>query len=166
MNITLTGMMGAGKTTIGKMLASRLEGYVFVDTDEEIIKSENKSINEIFKESGEKTFREIETSILKKVLNRDKQVISTGGGIVINDENIKLLNEKSVMIYLSAKENTLFDRVKNNNERPLLNNTDIKEKISTLLKERENRYKQARFTIDTDGKTPDIIVNEIIGKLQ
>ena len=114
MNIALVGMMGCGKTTIGKLIAKDLN-FSFIDTDKLIVEKENRSINKIFEENGEEYFREIETSILIKTLNNDNQIISTGGGIIKKDENIKLLKEKSIVIYLKADDKTLYERVKNNN---------------------------------------------------
>ena len=162
MNIALVGMMGCGKTTIGKLIAKEL-GFSFIDTDELIVEEENRSINKIFEENGEEYFREIETSILIKTLNNDNQIISTGGGIIKKDENIKLLKEKSIFIYLEADDKTLYNRVKNNKGRPLLNVDNMQEKITTLLKERENKYKQAHNTISTKNKEPNDIANEITG---
>ena len=165
MNIALIGMMGSGKSTIAKLLANRLKDFSFVDTDEEIIKSQKISINEIFEKYGEKTFRTIETEQLKEILKKDNQVIATGGGIVISEDNLNLLLNNSVLIYLKAEFEELYNRVKNNKERPLLNDCNIKEKIINLLGQREEKYKKAHFTIDTTNKTPDIIVKEILEKI-
>ena len=165
MNIALIGMMGSGKSTIAKLLANRLKDFSFVDTDEEIIKSQKISINEIFEKYGEKTFRTIETEQLKEILKKDNQVIATGGGIVISEDNLNNLLNSSVLIYLKAEPEELYKRVKNNKERPLLNDCNIKEKIINLLGQREEKYKKAHFTIDTTNKTPDIIVKEILEKI-
>ena len=93
MNIALIGLMGCGKTTIGKLLQEELTDFDFVDTDDLIVEYENRSINDIFSKDGEDYFREIESKILNKVLINSNQVISTGGGIVINDENIAVLKK-------------------------------------------------------------------------
>lgn len=162
MNIALIGIMGCGKTTIGQLLKGKLNGFTFVDTDDLIVKSENHSINEIFSDNGEDYFREIETKILKDVLKNDNQIISTGGGIIKSQENINILKEKSIMIYLKTDINELVERLKNDNQRPLLKNEDIKTKLATLLEEREPKYQQAQHIINTTNKTPDIIVKEII----
>ena len=159
MNISLIGMMGAGKTTIGKLLSEELGDFSFVN-------NEKCSINEIFLKKGEKYFREIESKILKEVLNNDNQIISTGGGIVLLEQNIRILNEKSFTFYLSADEESLYERVKNSKDRPLLSDCDMKIKIHSLLKERINKYKQVHYIIDTNNKTPDIIVKEIIRRLE
>ena len=99
------------------------------------------------------------------VLKSDNQIISTGGGIIKKDENINLLKEKSIIFYLEADDKTLFERVKNTKERPLLNVENMKEKITNLLREREVKYKQAHYTISTINKTPEEISDEIIGKI-
>ena len=165
MNISLIGMMGSGKTTISKLLVQTLSDFDFVDTDELIVKSENMSINDIFDLKGENYFREVESRILASVLSCDNQIISTGGGIVKSSENLSLLKEKSKVFYLKANVEILYDRVKNNTERPLLNNTDMLKKLDALLKERKEMYEKAHFVIDTDDKTSDIVVQEIIEKL-
>ena len=162
MNISLIGMMGSGKTCIGELLA-KLLNMSFVDTDEQIIKSEKTSINQIFAQKGETYFREIETATLKNILNFNNQIISTGGGIIKSDENLSLLKEKSVVFYLKASPDILFERIKNNKERPLLNVENMKDKIKTILQERISQYEKAQYIIVTDDKSPIEIANEIIG---
>ena len=162
MNISLIGMPGSGKTTIALVLKKALPSYSFIDTDELIVKKENSSINNIFEKKGEKYFREIETKVLEDALSKDNQIISTGGGIILSDKNIELLREKSCVFYLKAKKETLFERVKNNLERPLLNTENLKEKLNKLYIERAQRYEKAHYILDTDNKTPDIIVKEIL----
>lgn len=162
MNISLIGMMGSGKTCIGELLA-KLLNMSFVDTDEQIIKSEKTSINQIFAQKGETYFREMETATLKNVLNYNNQIISTGGGIIKSDENLSLLKEKSVVFYLKASPDILFERIKNNKERPLLNVENMKDKIKTILQERISQYEKAQYIIVTDDKSPIEIANEIIG---
>ena len=162
MNISLIGMMGSGKTCIGELLA-KLLNMSFVDTDEQIIKSEKTSLNQIFAQKGETYFREIETATLKNVLNFNNQIISTGGGIIKSDENLSLLKEKSVVFYLKASPDILFERIKNNKERPLLNVENMKDKIKTILQERISQYEKAQYIIVTDDKSPIEIANEIIG---
>lgn len=162
MNISLIGMMGSGKTCIGELLA-KLLNMSFVDTDEQIIKSEKTSINQIFAQKGETYFREIETATLKNVLNFNNQIISTGGGIIKSDENLSLLKKKSVVFYLKASPDILFERIKNNKERPLLNVENMKDKIKTILQDRISQYEKAQYIIVTDDKSPIEIANEIIG---
>ena len=159
MNIALIGMMGSGKTTIGKMLQSKLSEFSFVDTDEEIVKLEQKTINDIFEEKGEAYFRTLETNILRIAL----QIISTGGGIVCKEENLQLLKGNSLVIYLRAADKTLYNRIKNSTERPLLKSDNMQEKIISLLKQREAMYEKAHFIIDTDNKSIEEAEKEIIG---
>lgn len=166
MNIALIGMMGAGKSSVGRLLAS-LTGFNFTDTDELIVKQEGKSVNQIFEENGEQYFRMLETQVLQNVLNVQNQVISTGGGIVKFQKNIDLLKSNSTLIYLKADCQTLYNRVKNDKNRPLLNNSeDVCLKINTLLKERCIKYEMADIIIDTTEKSLQTIANEIIGKIK
>lgn len=166
MNISLIGMMGSGKTTIARILTEKLTGFALIDTDSLIITKEKHTINEIFEENGENYFRKIESEILKDVLKNDNQIISTGGGIIKSVDNLRLLKENSVVFYLKASPDTLYERVKNNKERPLLNVEAMREKIIILLDERENFYQKAHHIIITDNKTPDIIVNEILKEIK
>lgn len=163
-NITLIGMMGSGKSTIGKKLSEVLPDYNFVDTDELIVLNQNISINDIFAQKGEEYFRHIETSILKEVLNKRNQIISTGGGIILKEENRTLLKQKSIVIYLQASSDTLFERVKNNKDRPLLNVEDMKNKIATLAAERKELYKNcSTYIVNTEDKTIENVLKEIEG---
>ena len=165
MNIALIGIMGCGKSTVGKSLQNIMSDFVFVDTDELIVQKENTSINDIFENNGEDYFRNLETLILKDVLSLDNQIISTGGGIVINPDNLLLLKQFSKVIYLKTSVNTLCERLKNDSQRPLLKNQNLQEKLNILLSQREDKYNQAHIIIETDNKTPDMIVKEIINCL-
>lgn len=164
MNISIIGMMGSGKTTVAKLLSEKLAEFSFIDTDDLIVKTENLSIVDIFAKKGEDYFRNLESKILAKSLKNDHQIISTGGGIILNDSNMKILKEKSVVFFLNADADTLFLRLKNNKDRPLLNEGDMKDKISTILSERINKYKQAHYIINTDNMSPEAITEEIIRK--
>ena len=163
MIISLIGMMGCGKSTIAKLLSDRL-CFQLLDTDSLVVNRENQSINEIFQNKGEGYFRHLESEILTEVLAVDNSVISTGGGIVKSEANILLLKEKSIVFYLKADENVLYERVKNNRQRPLLNTEDMFLKIKTLLFERNEKYELAHYVIDANQE-PNKIVDEIIEKL-
>lgn len=164
MNIALIGMMGSGKSTIGKLLAEKLN-LKFYDTDEEIIKLTNYSINQIFEEFSEQTFRTMEHIVLAKILNSDNQIIATGGGIIKRKENQELLKD-TITIYLKANNETLLERVRNDSSRPLLNTKNLFLTIQSILYEREPLYEQAKIIIDTTNKTQDEVVNEIIEKIK
>lgn len=164
MNISLIGMMGSGKTTVGKLLSERLN-LRFVDTDELIVQSEGCSINEIFASKGEGYFRKLETEILKSVLNSDNQIISTGGGIIKSELNIQLIKSKSKSFYLKADAQSLFERVKNDSSRPLLKDC-TKDKINMILSQRVLQYEKADYIINTVNKVPENIVEEVIEKLR
>ena len=164
MNIALVGMMGCGKTTIGSLLASYM-GYSFVDIDELIVQQECISIPQIFEQKGEDYFRAVESQILENVLQKDNQVISTGGGIVKLDSNLNRLKEKSKTFYLKAPVDVLCERVKGDNNRPLLKTDNIKLKIESLLNERCSLYERAHFIIEAD-KMPEYVVSQIIEKLK
>lgn len=164
MNISLVGMMGCGKTTIGKLLAS-YTGYSFVDIDELIVQNERMSISQIFEQNGEDYFRTVESQLLEQLLNKDNQVISTGGGIVKLDSNLNLLKEKSKVFYLKACVDVLYERVKEDSNRPLLKTDNVKLKIESLLNERCSLYEKAHFIIEAD-KMPEYVVSQIIEKLK
>lgn len=160
-NIILVGMMGCGKTTIGKHLADVLEDFAFVDTDEEIEKTAKMTIPEIFMDYGESSFRELESGTIKRFCAYENQVISTGGGCVESIENMDALKESGIVFYLKASVDTLFDRVKHTNDRPMLYDEDPKKKLKMLLNRREPMYQSADFVIDTQNRTEDEIVKEL-----
>ena len=160
-NIVLTGFMGTGKTTVGKILAKKL-GMSFVDVDELIEKTAGLKISEVFARFGEAYFRNIETEIIKSITKNFSQVIATGGGAVLRDENLNALKSNGVVFCLTASEELIFDRVKDNNERPLLQVKNPKEKIRELLAKRMPRYMMADFIINTDGLTQEEVSEKII----
>ncbi len=168
-NIILTGYMGSGKTTVGKALAKEY-GMTFIDTDQLIEEKEGKAISQIFEDSGEETFRDMETALLKELRMKSvsNSVISTGGGIVQRKENCELLKEIGEVIYLEADSLTLYERVKNDDTRPLLKDAgdELKDRIDTMLSKREGFYKlSADHIIDTKGKTLKEIAEEVYIKL-
>ena len=165
MNISLIGMPASGKTTVSKELKKILTDYKLIDTDEIIVQNEKSSINDIFAKKGEKYFRILETETLKQVLQSDNQIISTGGGIIKSDENIKLLKSNSIVFYLKTNIETLIKRAKKDTQRPLLNDCDVNTKIKNLLKEREPQYLKAHYVIDTNNKSVEQITKDITEKV-
>ncbi|MFH1492509.1 MAG: shikimate kinase [Candidatus Omnitrophota bacterium] len=147
-NIYLTGFMGTGKSSTGREIARRLK-WVFWDLDELIEKQEKKSIPDIFQEKGEPYFRELENKFLREISLKSKHVVSCGGGIVINPENIKLMKETGVMVCFSAKPEVILARTRKFSHRPLLNVPNPEEKIGSLLAERQKFYGQADIVVDT-----------------
>ncbi len=164
-NIVLTGFMGTGKTAVGKELA-RLLDMKLIDVDTEIEDSRDMTISEIFKKFGEPVFREIETDMIKKVsLNKDA-VISTGGGAVLRQENMETLRGTGIIVCLMASPETILQRTSSTSDRPLLHVENPLEKIGELLDIRKPYYEKADIVIDTDGKTPLQIAEEIVEKVK
>ena len=164
-NIVLTGFMGTGKTAVGKKL-SRLLNMELVDVDTEIEKSQKMTVKEIFKNFGEPRFREIETEMIKKLSGKENIIISTGGGAVLKQENMDILREKGIIVCLMAKPETILSRTSHNSNRPLLHVEDPFGKINELLNFRKPFYERADIMIDTEGKTPIQIAEEIIEKIK
>lgn len=156
-NIILIGMMGSGKSTIGKLLADLLK-FDFVDLDEFIEKNEAMTISDIFAKQGEDYFRKLETNAVKEFSHLENTVVSTGGGIIKNEANITALKKAGAVFYLSAPANVLYKRIKGDKGRPLLKS---EEEFAKILEERENSYKQADFTVDAT-KSPQEIAQDII----
>ena len=154
-NVILIGFMGTGKTSIGRRVAQSL-GFEFVDTDVLIVESEGKPIKDIFSDEGEDYFRDLETQMIQDCGDRWNQVLATGGGIVLREENQQLLADCGYVIWLKASAEAILERVSRNRERPLMQTTDPLQTIKDLLQEREKLYAStADFTIDTNGLTLD-----------
>lgn len=164
-NIVLTGFMGTGKTAVGREL-SRLLNMKLVDVDTEIEKYRQMTINEIFKQFGELRFREMETEMIRKLSERKDVIISTGGGAVLRQENLDVLRKQGIIVCLMAMPETILKRTSHGSHRPLLQVEDPFEKIKELLDFRRPFYEKADIMIDTDGKTPRQIAEEIIEKIK
>ena len=160
-NLILIGFMGSGKTTIGKALSKRW-GFGYIDTDELIEKKEKMSIAEIFETKGEDYFRKRETEALKYLLRSRKNIICTGGGTPLKDENMRLLRKLGYVVYLKASPKTVLERLKDDTSRPLLQKPDKEKAVRELMEERRGKYqRQAYITVITDGKRVDEIIDEI-----
>lgn len=160
-NIILTGFMGTGKTTVGRILEKKLN-MKFVDTDVVIERSAGIKIAEIFENMGETHFRKLESDAIEMITMNDNQIIATGGGAVINDYNLRLLKESGRVICLKADTDTIINRVCNDSSRPLLKGGDLKLTIENLMQRRMKHYNKADFIVDTDGKSPEDVANNII----
>ncbi len=160
-NIVLIGFMGVGKTSIGRRLAQRLS-RAFIDTDAEIEAVTGKTISQLFTRYGVIRFRSEEELLVKKLAGREDLVISTGGGTVLNPENIRLLKEKGVLIALTAAPEVLYSRLANKKTRPLVLKGELKQKIDDLLEERKGIYDVADYSVDTGVFCIDGVVEQIL----
>ena len=164
-NIVLIGFMGSGKTSIGRLVAQRL-GFQFIDTDAVIVEQAGMQVPEIFERHGEAWFREQETAALRSrlsILNRT--VISTGGGIVTRQENHALLRELGFVVWLTASEDVIFERVSRNKKRPLLQTADPRQTVHTLLKVRQPHYEAvAQCTLDTTVLSHEATASALIAE--
>jgi len=161
-NVILIGYMGCGKSTVGVKLSYRLQ-QPFLDTDKIIEKKQERTISDIFATEGERYFRQLETACVKELLNdRTSYVIATGGGLPVQKENQPLLKKLGKVIYLRAVPETIYDRIKDDTRRPLLQGENPMEKIRTMIKARGPEYEAcADVIIDVDGKTFAQILTEI-----
>lgn len=164
-NIFFIGFMGVGKTTVSSYLSNLLNRKE-IDIDQCIAKREKMKIPEIFKKYGEEYFRNCETEVLKDLNSEDGVIISCGGGIVLKEENISLMKERGKIILLTSTPQTIFERVRYSDERPILNNNMNVDFISELMKKREENYLHAAdLIIDTDKKSIEEVCEEIISSL-
>tara|TARA_Y100001980_G_C14340348_1_gene154760 strand:- start:125 stop:661 length:537 start_codon:yes stop_codon:yes gene_type:complete len=156
-NICIMGLMGSGKSIIGKDLSKYLD-LKFYDSDREIELKTKKNINEIFEKEGESYFRDIEEKVCTELLTNENCVISLGGGSIINKNIRKVINKHSYSIYLQVKLNNLHSRLKFSNKRPLLkNNLNKKEILKNLLKERRKFYEKADLIVNNDSDKSKVI---------
>lgn len=164
-NISLAGLMGSGKTTIGKYLARQLK-KTFVDTDLVIEEREGRSINDIFSENGEAYFRKLEADVINEFLKKEDQVISLGGGAIVSDDNRNTLKDNSILITLVAEPKDLAQRVARRKTRPLLNESkDQLKKLEELWGERKDAYHDSHICIDTTGKSINSLSQELMKSL-
>ena len=160
MNIVLVGFMGTGKTAVGKLLAKKVE-MKYICTDEIIEDRERRSINEIFKKSGEAYFRRVEKEVVKKVAQLDKFIIDAGGGVVLDEENIQSLKKNGKIVCLIATPEVILERTKRYHHRPLLNAEDPKAKVEELLNFRAPYYAKADLSVDTTNLTIEQVVEKV-----
>lgn len=161
-NIVLIGFMGSGKSTISRAL-SKVFAMEVIEMDQVIAEREGMSISEIFEVHGEEYFRNLETELLRELQNRKGVVISCGGGVPMRDENVVEMKKNGKVVLLTASAETILDRVKNNHDRPLLENNKTVTFISDLMTKRRDKYEAAAdIIIQTDGKSEFEICEEII----
>lgn len=166
-NIILTGFMGSGKTSVGLKLSYKLQTPV-EDTDKLIEQREERSISEIFAQEGEAYFRELETALLKEISERAyARIISVGGGTPVRVENRRLLKQCGMVVYLRIQPETVYERLKNDTTRPLLQCENPLEKIRSLMKARAVAYEEcADVIVDVDECSAEEIVEQVMEKLE
>ena len=165
-NVFLIGFMGCGKSTVAAFMAQHYNLSV-IEMDHKIEEVEGMSIPDIFEHKGEAHFRDAETRLLQEISIQDSQVISCGGGVVLRNENVATMKQGGVVVYLTAKPETILERVKEDNNRPLLRGNKNVSTISEMMEKREEKYKcAADITVSTDGKTPEQICGEVLLQLE
>jgi shikimate kinase len=160
-SIVLVGLMGAGKTTVGRRLAERL-GLPFIDADLEIERAAGKTIPEIFADHGEVYFRDGERRVISRLLDSGPQVLATGGGAFMNPETRKLIARRGLSVWLRADLPLLMKRVRRRSNRPLLDTTDPEAVMRQLIDERYPVYAEAAITIDSRDLSHNVIVNDLL----
>lgn len=159
-SIILTGLPGSGKSTVGKFLSDKT-GFGFIDLDSLIEETEGLKITEIFAKFGEKYFRTLETDMIKTLKSKNSFILSTGGGTFQNEDNIILLKNLGTVFYLNVSPDIIYERIKGDRTRPLLNTKDPKAALFDLLLKRDENYKKADYTVNA-AQNVDDTANEIL----
>jgi shikimate dehydrogenase len=170
-NIILIGFMGSGKTTVAEILSHKLTSFSLVDLDKEIEAVEERQISEIFKTDGEEYFRSIESEVLLNKLQISKLIVSTGGGVILKEKNRKALTEAGLVFWLYATSEKTYERIKDDNSRPLINTAtskvDVIKKIEDIMDVRFDLYKDtANVIINTDKFSPEECADEILKEFE
>ena len=161
-NIFRIGFMGCGKSVVSACM-EKSYGMEIIEMDEEIVKREKMSIPDIFERKGESYFRDAETKLLQELTEQNNKIVSCGGGIVLRDHNVELMRESGDIVLLTAKPETILERVKNDDNRPLLKGNKNVDFIQQMLEKRYPQYKKAAdMIIETDGKDVSDICKEIL----
>jgi shikimate kinase len=163
--IVLVGLMGAGKTSVGRRLAARL-GLTFVDADTEIEAAAGTSIAAIFEVHGETYFRDGERRVISRLLNHSGQVLATGGGAFMIPETRRLIKERAISVWLRAELDVLLERVMRRDNRPLLKESEPREILATLMKERYPVYAEADIAVDSVDVPHEVMVERVVRALE
>lgn len=163
--VALVGLMGAGKSTVGRRMAASL-GVDFVDADDEIVIAAGRSIKDIFQERGEEEFRAGERRVIARLLEQKPQILATGGGAFMNPLTRIILREKAITVWLRADIDTLMHRVSRRNERPLLQTENPRQTMIDLMHSRYPVYEQADLIVDSVDGPHSITVNNVIAALK
>ncbi|HEX5399715.1 MAG TPA: shikimate kinase [Verrucomicrobiae bacterium] len=160
-NLVLIGFMGAGKTSVGRLVAEQLH-FDYLDTDELIVSRTGRSISDTFNTDGEPAFRALERQVVAELAERTKTLISTGGGLPVNPDNLASLKTHALVVCLWASPEKIWERVKNQSHRPLLHDPDPQKKIRDLLAAREPFYKQADVLVNTDIRSAREVAQHVV----
>ena len=163
-SIVLTGLMGSGKSAIGKVLSDKI-GVPLSDTDKIIEKEVGKTINEIFNDPGEKYFRQVEEKVVGRVLNKTAHIISTGGGSILSSKTRKAIKSKSFSIWVQCNIDIISNRIHDQEKRPLLKNKNILDTLVKKNRERVKFYRQADIHIVNESSNIEITVEAIVEEL-
>ena len=163
--LVLVGLMGSGKTTVGRRLADKL-GLTFIDSDQEIELAAQMSVAEIFEKMGESAFRSGEARVIERLLTDGPKVIATGGGAFINEATRSLIKEKAISIWLKADIDILVERTGRRDTRPLLKQGDPKAILKALDRERAPFYAQADIHVQSSSGSHDVVINDILELLE
>jgi shikimate kinase len=164
-HVVLVGMMGTGKTAVGRALATRLK-RPFYDTDRLIEAREGRSIQAIFGASGEPYFRDVETTVIQQAVGKPVGVIAIGGGALLREENRSALSQRGVQVWLKADLDTMLTRTKGRSTRPLLNVQDRTAELARLLEERTPLYAKADMSVETTGKRVEEVTQMILNRIE
>lgn len=164
-NVILCGFMGCGKSTVGTLLAEKLN-YTFLDSDNVIEQREKMTVSEIFAVSGEEYFRAVEATVIKELCKQNSLLIATGGGAVLNPQNAKVLRNNGTVFFLDVTPETVLERLKDDTSRPLLQKNDKESAVRELMDIRRPEYiRQSHHTID-GNRTPEAVSEDIIKLLE
>ena len=164
-NLALIGFMGTGKSCVGRLVASRLR-FDFLDTDMVIEARAGKSISEIFAQAGEAVFRDIEKKVVTELEHRSRTVIATGGGLSANEANLASLKQHALVVCLWASAESIWQRVRQQSHRPLLQGADPLDRIRTLLTQRAPYYRQADVLMNTEMRSVHQVASHMVHEFQ
>jgi len=160
-NIFLVGFMGTGKSTVGKQLAYKA-AMEFKDLDELIEQKEGMSISDIFEKKGESYFRMLESRVLAETVKDTGIVLAAGGGVVLNPANIEMMKSSGIVVGLAAGLDTIWERLKDKSDRPLLKGSNPREALEKIYHQRAGFYDNVHYTVHVDNKSPSAIADEIL----
>jgi shikimate kinase len=160
-NIFLTGFMGSGKTTVGYKLAA-MANMEFCDLDALIEKTVQLPISRIFEQKGEFWFRQLESRILYEASEGSNKVLATGGGVVLRQANRSKMKSSGIVVALAADIDTIWERLKNSTDRPLISGDNPRKALENLYRQRIALYRDAHFIVEVDGKSPEFLAGEIL----